>query len=95
MALRYKHLKSARLRAEATARVMQWMLALVSEEKKTAVTISGSECGHTACGGSETVIFLMRAGEPTTRLKIAKPIETVTQAEIADALTSLATGREP
>jgi hypothetical protein len=95
MALRYRHSKSAGLRAEATARVMQWVLALVSDERKTAVTIGGSECGHAACGGNETVIFLTRAGEPATTLKIGKPIETVTQAEIADALTSLVTGREP
>jgi hypothetical protein len=72
MALRYKHLDSAGLRAEATARVMQWVLALVSGEKKTAVTISSSKFGHAACGGNEAVIFLMRAGKPTTGSKLQR-----------------------
>jgi hypothetical protein len=69
MALRYKHLDSAGLRAEATARVMQWVLALVSGE---AVTISSSKFGHAACGGNEAVIFLMRAGKPTTGSKLQR-----------------------
>jgi hypothetical protein len=95
MALRYKHSKSAEFRAQATARVMQWVLALVSEEKATTVVgISGSECGHAACGGNETIILLTRAGEPTTRVKIARSLETVTRAEIADALASRVRGKE-
>jgi hypothetical protein len=33
----------------------------------------------------------MRAGEPPVRVKIAKPIEMVTQAEVTDALMSRGT----
>jgi hypothetical protein len=94
MALRYKHSRSAELRAEAIARVMRWVLAAISDEKKTAINVSGNECGHAACGASDTIILLRRAGEQTIRLKIAKPIETVTQAEIADAFASLITKKE-
>ena len=95
MALRYKHSKSAELRAEASARVLRWVLALVrDEDTSTAVTVSSSECGHAACGGNETIILLTRAAKPVTRVKIAKPLETVTQAEIADALASLGRDKE-
>jgi hypothetical protein len=96
MTLRYKHAtRGAELRAQASARVMQWVLALLSQgETMTAVTISSSECGHAACGGNEIIILLTRADEPTIRLKIAKSLETVTQAEIADALASLVRGKE-
>jgi hypothetical protein len=88
MALRYRHSRSAELRAQATARVMQWVLALVSEERATtAVSITSSECGHAACGGNETIVLLTRAGGPTTKVKIARSLETVTRAEIADALS--------
>jgi len=88
MALRYKQSQRTELRAEASARVMRWMHALLGDDETTAVSISGSECGHAACGGNETIILLMRAGEPTIRVKIAKSLETVTQAEIAEALTT-------
>lgn len=95
MALRYRHSRSAELRAQATARVMQWVLALVSEEEvTTAVSIGSSECGHAACGGNETVILLTRAGDEPTTVRIARSLETVTQAEIADALASLVRGKE-
>ena len=50
--------------------------------------------GHAARGGNETIIFLVRAGEPATRLKLEKPVETVTQAEIADVFASLVTKKE-
>jgi hypothetical protein len=94
MALRYKHSRSAELRAEASGRALRWVLALVSdEETTTAVSISGSECGHAACGANDTTVLLMRAGE-RARFKISKPLEAVTQAEIADTLASLVTGKE-
>ena len=96
MALRYKHSRSAEPRAEASASVLRRLLALVSDvEAATAVSIRGSECGHAASGGNETIVVLTRAGDLTTTLKIAKPLETVTQAEIADAFVSLPTRKVP
>ena len=94
MALRYKHSKCAEPRAAAIARVMRWVLALLTDERNTAISISSNECGRAACGGNETIIFLVRAGEPATRLKLEKPVETVTQAEIAEAFASLVTKKE-
>ena len=81
MALRYKQSKCAEPRAAAIARVMRWVLALLTDERKTAISISSNECGHAACGGNETIILLVRAGEPATSLKLEKPAETATQAE--------------
>jgi hypothetical protein len=68
--------------------VAHWVRGHIGDADGISVGVSGSECGHAACGGNDTIILLMRAGEPPVRVKIAKPIEMVTQAEVADALMS-------
>ncbi len=95
MALRY-NLRNEEPRTQAVARVMQWVLAQLTDEKETAISISISisECGHAGCGGNETIIFLTRAGGLVTKFKIAKPVETVAQADVANALTSPVAARE-
>ena len=42
-------------------------------------------CADPGCPDTETVILLMRAGQPTRALKIGKPIEAVTDADIGVA----------
>jgi hypothetical protein len=88
MPLRYKYSRRPQIRAEASVRVARWVRERIGDDDGVAVGVSGSECGHAACGGNDTIILLMRAGEPPVRVKIGKSIETVTQAEVADALTS-------
>jgi hypothetical protein len=88
MPLRYRHFRRPDVRAEASVRVAHWVRRYIGDDAGVSVGVSGSECGHAACGGNDTIILLMRAGEPAVRVKIAKPIETVTQGEVADALTS-------
>jgi hypothetical protein len=88
MPLRYRHFRRPDIGAEASVRVAHWVRGHIGDDAGVSVGVSGSECGHAACGGNDTIIVLMRAGEPPVRVKIAKPIETVTQTEVADALTS-------
>ena len=88
MPLRYKYSRQPEVRAEASVRVAHWVRGHIGDADGISVGVSGSECGHAACGGNDTIILLMRAGEPPVRVKIAKPIEMVTQAEVADALMS-------
>jgi hypothetical protein len=88
MPLRYKHSRRPEIRAEVSVRVAQWVRERIGDDEGVAVGVSGNECGHAACGGNDTIILLMRAGEPPVRVKIAKSIEMVTQAEVADALAS-------
>jgi hypothetical protein len=88
MPLRYKHLKRPDVRAEASVRVALWVRGHIGNAEGVSVGVSGNECGHAACGGNHTIIVLMRPGEAPIRVKIAKPIEMVTQAEVAEALVS-------
>jgi hypothetical protein len=88
MPLRYKHFRRPEARTEASLRVAHWVRGYIADDGGISVGVSGSACGHAACGGSDTIIVLMRVGEPPVRVKIEKPIEMVTQAEVADALTS-------
>jgi hypothetical protein len=88
MPLRYRHVRLPEARAEASVRVAHWAREHLGDDGGVSVGVSGSECGHAACGGNDTIMLLLRAGEPPVRVKIAKPIEMVTQTEVADALTS-------
>jgi hypothetical protein len=88
MPLRYKKLLQPSVRPDASVRVAQWVRDYVGDED-ISVGVSGSACGHAACVGSDTIIVLMRAGELPVRVKIAKPLEAVTQAEIAGVLKSV------
>lgn len=45
-------------------------------------------CPDPACPGFETVILLMRAGQRTRAVKVAKPIADVSQADVAAAVLS-------
>jgi hypothetical protein len=90
MALRHSHARNVERRDEAIARVMMWVRALIGEDvEMSTVSIGGSACGHAACGGNEATILAMRAGEAVIRLEIAKSLETVTRAEVADAFAPL------
>ncbi len=66
--------------------MIEWVRALVGDDENTGVSLSANACGHAACRGQETVILLMRRNEPTIGIKISKSVETVTQADVAEAL---------
>ena len=88
MPLRYRHVRRPEARTEASVRVAHWVREHIGDDDGVSVGVSGSEFGHAACGGNDTIILLLRAGEAPVRVKVAKPIEMVTQTEVADALTS-------
>lgn len=85
MGLRYRPDQARRRRADLSEKVLQWARAFVGDET-VGVSISVNACGHAACAGEETVILLMRPGQQTIGLRLAKSLETVTQADIAEVL---------
>jgi hypothetical protein len=89
MPLRYKKLLQPSVRPDASVRVAQWVRDYIGDDEGISVGVSGSACGHAACVGSDTIIVLMRTGELPVRVKIAKPLEAVTQAEITGVLKSV------
>ncbi len=89
MPLRYKGFRRPDLRADAGVKVAQWVRDHLGDDSGFAVGVCGSACGPAACAGNDPLLRLMRPGEPPVRIKIAKPIEIVRQAEIADVLRSV------
>jgi hypothetical protein len=89
MPLRYKKFRRPSAGPDASIRVARWVREFIDNDEGFSVSVSASACGHAACAGDDTIIVLMRAGELPVRVKIAKPIETVTQAEIVGVLKSV------
>ena len=69
--------------SEAIARVKAWAAAAVPD-----ITIAVNEivCLDPGCPGTETVILVMAPGRKTRAAKIAKPVDEVTEDDVAEAL---------
>ncbi|MCF4125846.1 hypothetical protein [Methylobacterium sp. SyP6R] len=85
----FQSLKALRLRAReqasarhALAERARRILALAEED---ALSVNEIACADPGCPDTETVILLMCVGQPTRALKIGKPIEAVTDADIGAA----------
>ncbi|MCK0208848.1 hypothetical protein MWN33_12490 [Starkeya koreensis] len=63
--------------------------ALLGVGEETTISISEIACGDPACGGAETVVLVMRPGRRTEAAKLMKPLATVSEAELAEALQPL------
>jgi hypothetical protein len=59
------------------------------------VSVSEHDCGEPTCRGVRTVILIMRPGQPTKAIKIDKPLEAVTAADLSNALAPLASVSAP
>jgi hypothetical protein len=72
--------------ADAVARVKGWALAILAASPETAVTVSEIVCLDPGCPGTETVILVMEPGRKTRAAKVAKPVDEVTEADVAASL---------
>ena len=63
--------------------------AILGVGDETTVSISEIACGDPACGGAETVVLVMRPGKRTEAAKLLKPLGTVTEDELREALLSI------
>jgi hypothetical protein len=71
----------------AALELVQWVGAILGADEDIVVSVTQHQCGDPDCGGSATTI----PAEPTTAIKIGKPLETVTQADVAKALQLILT----
>ncbi|SEO82239.1 hypothetical protein SAMN04487843_10489 [Methylobacterium sp. ap11] len=85
----FPSLKALRARASAQAAARKDLaertrriLALAEED---ALSVNEIACADPGCPDTETVILLMRAGEPTRAIKIAKPMEAVSEIDVLAA----------
>ena len=70
---------------EAIARVKAWAGAAVPD---ATIAVNEIVCLDPGCPGTETVILIMNAGRKTRAAKVAKPVDEVTQADVAAALAT-------
>jgi hypothetical protein len=73
----------------ARARLRRWAEDVLGPEPPVSLTISEIDCGDPACPGIETIILVMREGEATQAVKIARPMTEATEADLRDAMKFL------
>lgn len=73
----------------ARQRVRNWAIAVLGDEPPTTLTISEIDCGDPSCPGLETIILIMREGEATQAIKIRKPLDTISEQDVCEALRYL------
>jgi hypothetical protein len=70
--------------------------AVLGADDNTVVSVSEHDCGDPECGGARTTILVMRPGHPTEAVKLNKPLDVVTRADLAGTLArSPPAKREP
>src|SRR5215217_7619097 len=72
--------------SEAIARVKAWAMAILGGSADTTVAVNEIVCLDPGCPGTETVILMMQPGRKTRAAKVGKPIDEVTEDDVADAL---------
>lgn len=85
MALRYRQGTSPQRRTDNALAVMQWVHAVLPAGEDAVVSVTSHQCGDPQCAAT-TTILLIRPDQPSLPIKISKPIELVTEADIAAAL---------
>ena len=71
---------------EAIARVKAWAVAILGGSSDTTVAVNEIVCLDPGCPGAETVILMMQPGRKTRAAKVGKPIDEVTEDDVAEAL---------
>ena len=71
---------------EAIARVKAWAMAILGGSADTTVAVNEIVCLDPGCPGTETVILMMQPGRKTRAAKVGKPIDEVTEDDVAEAL---------
>jgi hypothetical protein len=81
---------SERRKDAAIELMLQARAVLHADDDGSVVSVSEHDCGDPECGRARTVVLVMRPERPTEAVRINKPIETVTPADLAAALAPLA-----
>jgi len=82
--------KTSNRRRNAALELKLQVRTVINAEDDTVVSVGERDCGDPGCGGARTVVLIMRPGRTTEAVKIDKPLEQVTPADLADALAPLA-----
>jgi hypothetical protein len=82
-------------RTDAVLELTLQVRAMLDVDDDAVVSISEHDCGDPECGGWQTVILVLRPGQPTTAVRIAKPSESVTRDDLSEALVPAAANARP
>jgi hypothetical protein len=89
MAPFFRNRLASQRRKDATLDLMIRARGILSIDDDTVVSVSEHDCGDPECRGVRTVILIMRPDQPTEAIKINKPLDEVTAADLSDALAPL------
>jgi hypothetical protein len=90
MALFFRNRMASQGRKDAALDLMIRARGILNVDDDAVVSVSEHDCGDPECRGARTVILIMRPDRPTEAIKINKPLEAVTAADLSDALAPLA-----
>jgi hypothetical protein len=93
MALLFRNRAASAQRKHAALELMLDARAILGVDDDVVVSVSEHACGDPACCGTQTVILVMRPHRPTEAVRIDKPIDSVTRADLAAALVPPAAAR--
>lgn len=82
----FRGFRRAKPDAEAVERIKAWAIAGLGASSELSLAVNEIACTDPACPGTETVILVMEPGRKTRALKVAKPIEEVTEQDLRAAL---------
>jgi hypothetical protein len=85
---------ASRRQRDAALDLMLQARTILGADDDVAVSVSGHDCGDPECG-ARTVILIMRPDQPTEAIRINKPLEAVTEADLSDALAPFASVSHP
>jgi hypothetical protein len=75
-------------RKDAALDLMICARGILNVDEDAVVSVSEHNCGDPECRGARTIILIMRPDQPTKTIKINKPLEAVTAADLSDALAA-------
>jgi hypothetical protein len=81
--------KTSNRRSDAALELKVQVRAVINADDDTVVSVSERDCGDPGCGGARTVVLVMHPRRPTEAVKIDKPLEHITQSDLAEALAPL------
>jgi hypothetical protein len=82
MALLFRNRTASARRKDAALDLMIEARVILGVDGDTVVSVSEHDCAGSGCCGAQTVILVMRPGQPTEAIKIDKPLEGVTGADV-------------
>jgi hypothetical protein len=82
--------KASNHRKNAVLELKEHARRAIDADDETVVSVSERDCGDPGCGGARTIVLIMHPRRPTEAIKIDKPLERITQADLSDALAPLA-----